>query len=77
MFNRYKKFDNPCSKDCSSRTLGCHSVCMKYLAWKIEHEAQLKERAKDKQLNADMYIFNNKHDAMRRNEVYRKSKRRK
>ena len=76
MFNRYSRFDSPCSKDCSSRTLGCHSVCMKYLAWKLDHEAQLKDQAKLKQTNADVHGFNNKYETQRRNEACRKSKRR-
>ena len=33
-----------CCKDCADRTVGCHSVCPKYLEEKRIHEEQLEEK---------------------------------
>lgn len=33
-----------CCKDCTDRTVGCHSVCPKYLEEKRIHEEQLEEK---------------------------------
>ena len=33
-----------CCKDCTDRTVGCHSVCPKYLEEKCIHEEKLEEK---------------------------------
>ena len=35
------KKDNPC-RECTDRTIGCHSICNKYKQWCKEHQ-QMKE----------------------------------
>lgn len=42
--------DNPC-KDCSERSVGCHSRCDKYREWRKIRDLMLEEEAKEKALS--------------------------
>lgn len=75
MFNQYRDSSGPCPKDCPNRAMGCHSKCLKYFTWKIEHEARRKEQSGQKQADADISDFNHWSKMKHRNEAYRKSKR--
>lgn len=40
----------PC-KNCDERRVGCHAVCRKYTAWKVDHEAFMKKVHMEKMLD--------------------------
>lgn len=40
----------PC-KNCDERRVGCHAVCRKYTAWKVDHEAFIKKVHMEKMLD--------------------------
>ena len=46
--------DCPC-KNCTSRVVGCHSSCIKYINWKQEHEAKLQRQQEQKEFNNLIY----------------------
>lgn len=70
----------PC-KNCDERRVGCHAVCRKYTAWKVDHEAFMKKVHMEKMLDGrsdwirsgtlyhDKSVIQSREDERRRKDV--------
>ena len=65
---KVKDMDKAPCKDCTSRSVGCHSVCEKYLKFKREHDREREEAYETKQnvKIIDDYQIKSKENTIRR-----------